>query len=312
VSVRVFVLGAGGYLGGAIAARLARAGHEVEGLVRSEEAAAVLTAHGIRPTRGDLLQPSGYATALRDADAVVQAAAGPGAEAEAVDRAALEAIRQGVTDGRVRRVLYTSGVWVYGDTHGRLADESTPRTAPLPLVRWRVAHEEAALALAERGAGVTVFQPSLVYGGTRGVLASLFASARKRGEVTWPGTGEQSWGLVHVEDLAEAYRLAAERPDPAPGGPAGGRFILNDGSEQTAREIAEAVARVTGVPARSWPRDEVLARLGLYGEALLSGQRVTAAKARRELAWTPRHASFTTEVDGQYRQWLATQGSATA
>ena len=308
--MRVFVLGAGGYLGGAVAARLAGAGHEVHGLVRSDLAAAALAARGVRPVRGDIQQHAGYAAALRNADLVVHAAAAPGAEAAVVDRAALDAVREGVTDGRVRRVLYTSGVWVYGDTHGRVVDEDTPLTEPLPLVNWRVAHEEAALALAPRGAGVTVFQPSIVYGGTRGILGSLFASAQKRKTVTWPGSGDQYWGLVHVEDLAEAYRLAAERPDPRQGRPRSERFILNDGAEQTAREIAEAVAKATGVTAQSWPREGVLAKLGAYGEALLASQRVTAAKARRELGWTPQHLSFATEVAGLYREWLAAQGSA--
>ena len=308
--MRVFVLGAGGYLGGAVAARLAGAGHEVHGLVRSDLAAAALAARGVRPVRGDIQQHAGYAAALRNADLVVHAAAAPGAEAAVVDRAALDAVREGVTDGRVRRVLYTSGVWVYGDTHGRVVDEDTPLTEPLPLVNWRVAHEEAALALAPRGAGVTVFQPSIVYGGTRGILGSLFASAQKRKTVTWPGSGDQYWGLVHVEDLAEAYRLAAERPDPGQGRPRSERFILNDGAEQTAREIAEAVAKATGVTAQSWPREGVLAKLGAYGEALLASQRVTAAKARRELGWTPQHLSFATEVAGLYREWLAAQGSA--
>lgn len=309
--MRVFVLGAGGYLGSAIAARLATAGHEVHGLVRSDLAAAALTARGIRPVRGDIQQHAGYAAALRNADLVAHAAAAPGPEAALVDRAALEAVREGVTDGRVRRVLYTSGVWVYGDTHGRVVNEDTPLTEPLPLVNWRVAHEEAALALASRGASVTVFQPSLVYGGTRGLLGSLFASALKRRTVTWPGSGDQCWGLVHIEDLAEAYRIAAERPDPGPDHPRSERFILNDGSEQTAREIAEAVADATGLTAQSWPREEVLAKLGPYGEALLASQRVTAAKARRELGWTPQHGSFATEVDGLYREWLAARGDST-
>ena len=308
--MRVFVLGAGGYLGGAIAARLATAGHEVHGLVRSDLGAAALAAWGIRPVPGDIQQHAGYAAALRNADIVVHAAAAPGSEAAVVDRAALEAVREGVTDGRVRRVLYTSGVWVYGDTHGIVVDENTPLTEPLPLVNWRVAHEEAALALAPRGASVTVFQPSIVYGGTRGILGSLFASAHQRKTVTWPGSGDQSWGLVHLEDLAEAYRIAAERPDSGQSHPRSARFILNDGSEQTAREIAEAVADATGVTAQSWPREDVLAKLGPYGEALLASQRVTAAKARRELGWVPQHVSFATEVAGLYREWLAAQSGA--
>jgi len=302
--VRVFVSGASGYLGGAIAARLARAGHEVHGLTRDATRAVALAARGIRPIVGDLRQHAGYAGILRNSDVAIHAAAAPGEEAAVLDRAALDAVRDGVTDGRVRRVLYLSGIWVYGDTGGHVVDEQAPLTGPLPVSAWRVAHEEAALAFAPRGADVTVFQPGIVYGGTRGILGEWFARGHRGKPVTWPGDGTQHWSLVHVEDVAEAFRLAAERP--ASRGPARSeRYLLHDGAEPTAREIAEAVAGVTAAPAGAWPREEVLAKLGAYGEALLASQRVSAAKARRELGWVPRHDSFIGHVEELYREWLA-------
>jgi hypothetical protein len=39
--------------------------------------------------------------------------------------------------GLSRTFLYTSGVWVYGDTAGKLVDESTALT-PARLVSWRL------------------------------------------------------------------------------------------------------------------------------------------------------------------------------
>ena len=52
MNLRVFVVGATGYLGSAIAARLARAGHEVYGLTRSAERAPALAAAPPVPASG--------------------------------------------------------------------------------------------------------------------------------------------------------------------------------------------------------------------------------------------------------------------
>ena len=211
-----------------------------------------------------------------------------------------------MTDGRVRRVLYTSGIWVYGDTGGRVVDEQAPLTGPLPLVAWRVAHEEAALAFAPRGADVTVFQPGIVYGGTRGILGEWFARGHRGEPVTWPGDGDAALepgarrgrgrGVPHRRRAAGSGAGAdARRALPA------ARRRRADGARR--RRGGGAGDRRAG--AREWPREEVLEQLGAYGEALLASQRVSAAKARRELGWAPRHDSFVAHAEELYREWLA-------
>lgn len=297
--MRVFVTGATGYVGSAIAARIAAAGHEVFGLTRDEGRAEGLTAAGIEPVVGNLDQPESFISTLKNCDAGVHVALS-GQEADRHDLAALEALRDAALDGRVRRVLYTSNLWTLGDTGGQVVDEDTPLN-PVQLVKWRTAHEEITLDLVDQDVDVVVFRPGIVYGESRGVIGAMFNMARDQGHVVWPGEGAQYWSLVHREDVAEAYRLALEY---ARGGQ---RYILADDSVITAREVAEAVAAVAGVPAQAWPREEVVRTLGAFGEALMTSTRVSSARARRELGWTPRHRQFADEAPQLWQEWQDSQ-----
>ena len=301
MSLRIFVTGAGGYLGSAIATRLARGGHEVFGMTRNAERGAALAGAGIRPVLGSLEDLESFVGALKNCDAAVHASFDDAAPA-ARDQQALEGFRIAAQDGRVRRLLYTSGVWVHGDTHGQVVDESAP-LAPLEVSRWRAAHEDVAADLAEYDVAVAILRPAIVYGESRGMIGEMFAEARERRTVTYAGDGNQAWPMVHRDDVAEAYALAVEHLK------GGERFLLCDESHPTLREIAEAIARVTGAQARPWPRASVIETLGDLGEAMLASQKFSAARVRRDLGWVPRHLSFIHEADALYREWLAFKGT---
>jgi len=296
---RVFVTGAAGYLGHGIAERLARAGHEVFGLTRSPESAAALDRVGVRPVVGDLNENETYLAALKNCDAVVHAAIDSQHPA-LTDQRALESIRAAAEDGRVRRLIFTSGIWVMGPTGETVADETLP-LEPAEVVRWRPAHEEVALDLEHVEVATIVMRPGMVYGGTRGTFGGWFQESRRSHTITYPGNGSQRWIMVHVDDVADAYVLALEH---AAGGE---RYLLADPSQHTVRDLAEAAARAASAEARGSSEAQVLETFGEDGPAMLMDQRATAAKARRELGWVPRHLSFVTEADALYREWLAGQ-----
>jgi len=305
MAMRVFVTGASGYLGAAIAARLVKSDCEVQGLVRSEERAELVASLGVKPVIGDLEKPETFLSDLKNNDAVVHAALRSEHETARLDRLALETIRAGVSDGRVRHLLYTSSVWVHGDTEGRTEDESAA-LHPAEYSAWRPAHEEAALDMVEQEAHVTVMRPGMVYGGIGGEFDHWFREARERKTVTYPGDGSQHWSVVHLADDAEGYRLALEHAR------GGNRFLLVDESRFTVRELAEAVARAAESQAQPSDPAKLREKRGVYGAALLLDQRLTAAKARRELGWVPRHTSFVNEAPDLYGDWRAGERTAVA
>ena len=295
---RIFVTGATGYIGGAVAARLARQGHTVFGLTRHSESAKALTADGVTPVVGDLARPGDWRGVLQNCDAAVHCSFDAQNGAADVDLCALDALRSSALDGRVRRLLYTSGIWVHGHGIDGYADETVPLD-PLAIVQWRAAHEEIALELSDHDVAVVILRPGMVYGEQRGILGGWFAEAHEHHTVTYPGDGSQHWSLVHREDVAEAYALALEHAEP------GSRYLLADESHHTVKELAEAVATATSSQAASWSAEELVRSHGGYGEALLNDLRVSCVKARRELGWVPRHTSFVTEAPELWRAWQA-------
>jgi nucleoside-diphosphate-sugar epimerase len=294
---RVFVTGASGYLGHAIAVRLLRSGHTVFGLTRDPARARTLADAKITPVTGDFADPDTFLSELKNCDCVVHAGLETGPEMSRQDQRALEAIQAAVEDGRVRRVLYTSSVWVYGDTGGTVVDESSPLDPP-EIAAWRAPHEEVVLDLLEHDVNAIILRPDMVYGGYRGWFGAWFREAREKGTVTYPG-GDQHWSTVHVDDLADAYALALED------GPSGARFILTDESRHTVRELAEAAARAAGARAVRVAPDDAREALGPLADALLCDRQATAGRARRELGWTPMHGSFVAEVERLFNDWRA-------
>ena len=131
--MRVFLTGSTGNIGSAVLDALLRAGHRVTALVRDPEKATRLTSRGVTALVGELGSPKTYVGALAGADAVVQAAFESSPRGVEKDREAivtlLAAIKATTTSGARPTFVYTSGVWILGNTT-RPADEEAPMSAP--------------------------------------------------------------------------------------------------------------------------------------------------------------------------------------
>ncbi len=295
MSQTVFVTGASGYIGSAVARRLAEAGYKVCGLTRNPLAAQQMTNAGVEPVIGDMCAVDGWVERAAGCDAIVHTAF-DGTAAWDADAAALTAFEKAAERGLMRKLIYTSGVWVHGDSAGAEVDETSP-LRPVDLVKPRTRHEARVLALSN--IEVMVLRPAVVYGEARGIIGGWFEEALTRRTINYPGDGEQLWPLVHRDDLAEAYLLALRR------GKRGEVYLASDGSALRVKQLAGAVAKACGASAKAWPAAQVLEKLGPYGAALLLSQRVSSAKAERELGWRPNHTDFISEAPALLREFHA-------
>lgn len=297
--MKVFVTGATGYVGHGVAAALRRAGHEVWGLARSGEKAQMLARREIHPVLGSLQKPEGFLMAAEACSVLVHAASEHGPDAFDVDRATIEAlVSTGRRGAQPKTLIYTSGVWIYGDTAGKRVDETAP-VRPAKAVARRPANERLVLdATAVRG---LVLRPGCVYGGRGSLTSAWFRGATRDGALRVVGDGSARWAIVHLDDLADAYVRAAES------GRAGEIFNVTDRSRATAMDMAQAVARVTGYAGQieRVPVGVAAEEMGDLAECLALDQHVDSRKAVRLLGWQPRHAGFVDEIDECHEAWKA-------
>jgi nucleoside-diphosphate-sugar epimerase len=292
--MKVFIVGASGYIGGSVAAALAKQGHEVSGLARSGDTAAALKGQGIAPVSGTLDDAAALAAAAKAADVTIGAA-------NADHRGAAEAIVKALA-GTGKTYLHTSGSSIVGTpADGELVpavyDEDTPFTPP-PARKGRV--EIDTMVRGAQGMRGIVIAPSLIYGRGRGLNPNsiqvpwLVALAKKFGAAKHIGSGENRWANVHIDDLVPLYLSAIAKAPP-------GAFYFAENGENSMREVCEAISRALGLGGgtQSMTVAEAAAEWG-EGPArntMGSNSRVRAKRARAELGWTPSAPSLLDEIE---------------
>ena len=139
--------------------------------------------------------------------------------------------------------IYTSGTWVYGDDRKNVVTDTTPITKPATLVAWRPAVEQEVLN-SKVWNGI-VARPGLLYGRGGSLVGPLFQSALN-GKVQWPGTAGARINVIHCDDLANFYLLAAEKAHLI-----GGKvFAVVTETSESAEDLLARLAHISG--AKSW------------------------------------------------------------
>ncbi|MEM7307374.1 MAG: NAD-dependent epimerase/dehydratase family protein [Planctomycetota bacterium] len=333
----VFVTGATGFVGTALARRLAAEGDEVHAFARPTSDRSGLAELPVRWYEGDLADGE---SVQRACEAFAQACAASGRQPFAVHSGALISYRTG--DGEqarrvnvegtrhlldacqthgVRRVVHVSSVVTVGhapDAHVALDEEADFNGAELLVdyVTTKRAAEDFALSVS-RQLDVVVVNPGAIFGPAPVLSNTSIFLRRVAEERVGPVAPPGSLAVVGVDDVAAGIFLALGR------GRRGARYLLTE-SNLTHRELLTLAAAELGVRAPRATAPRALWRLVAAGAVawdrlkpqeeatpqalrLLGAHfRFDARRAQRELGWTPRPFA---EVLADTVRWLRERGA---
>jgi 2-alkyl-3-oxoalkanoate reductase len=296
--MRVFVAGASGALGSRLVPQLIHAGHEVVGTHHSPANAELLRTLGAKPVMLDLLDAGAVRKAVHESapEAIVHQATALAnatwgrnfdtvfAQTNQLRTKGTDALLAAAREADVRRFVAQSfASYRYAREGGPVKTEDDP-LHPTPPANAQQSF--AAMNYLEQTVtdfGGIVLRYGAFYGAAND---GLIEPVRKRlYPIIGEGGGITSW--IHLEDAAAATVLALAHDGPA-------IYNIVDDEPAPVRDWLPVFARALGAkPPRRLPA--WLARLFAGEAAVVMGtdaRGASNAKAKRELAWTPRYPSW--------------------
>ncbi len=246
--MKALVTGASGFVGGHLVRELLKQGDQVRILHRSGSNLEKFAGLAVEPCAGDLSDRASLLQAMRGVDVVYHCAA-LYREAKFPDSAywtvnfegtrnALEAARE----CNVGRFIHTSTTGVMGSIENPPASEDHPY---LPGDVYQESKTEAEKLALEwfRGGKIDgcVIRPAMIWGPEDRRLFKLFKGVAFR-SLPIIGDGRTLNHYILVQDLARAYRLAAEVP-----GARGQLFLIANERYVTLEYTLQVIAKIYGV-----------------------------------------------------------------
>ncbi len=294
--MKALVIGASGYIGGSVAAKLKSQGFEVIGTTSSGERADELKKLHIEPVVGSHRDSDFIAKLVANAPVIINAA---DSDARELVETILDSLQ-----GTGKIFIHTSGSSIVSDTaHGEYAekvyDEKTPLN-PVPQKEARVAIDRLILDSSKNDVHSVVICPCMIYGRGLGLskesiqIPAMINQAKRSRVARCVGRGKNVWSTVHIEDLVELYLLAARKSVPA------GTFLFAENGEVDFKSVAEAIRNSLSLsaPVEEWTVEAAVAEWGegMAKFALGSNSRIRA-KRSRELGWHPTRNNVLEDID---------------
>jgi 2-alkyl-3-oxoalkanoate reductase len=304
--MKVFVAGATGAIGKRLVPALTERGHEVVAMTRSRLKMPALRRQGAEPVVADALDRSSVVREVERScpDVVVHqltdltdvtsyrsfdAAFAPTNRLRTEGTENLLAAARAA--GARRFVAQSYGNWIYAPAGSSLKREEDGLDASPPLKQRKsldaIRHLETAVVGADEMEGLAL-RFGAFYGPGTGIApdGDLVDLVRRR-KLPVIGEGTGVWSFIHVDDAAAATIAAIEGGTP-------GLYNVADDDPAPVAEWLPELARIVG--AKPPQRVPVwLGRLAVGDAAVSMMTRIRGmsnGKARRELAWNPRHGSW--------------------
>ena len=290
--MKIFVTGATGVIGHRVVPQLLRAGHQVTGLARTDQKAALLRQFGATPVQVDLFDPAALGPVLAGHEAVANLATNVPPLERALEPTAWDthnrlrneasrSVTRAAAEAGCRIFIQESITFPYADKGAEWIEETDADDCPPEMASSRVAEEQAAWFSENGGRGV-VLRFALFYAPDSSHTQE-FQAAIRAGQSPFLGDPASYMSHIHAEDAAAAVVAALSAP--------AGIYNVADDQPLTRRELAAAIAELEGVASPA-PPEPMQGELPGSIEALTRSQRISNRHFKRATDWTPRYPSL--------------------
>lgn len=250
---RLLVTGAGGYVGGALAALLVKKGFSVRSFSRGEYEA--LSALGVEQVRGDLGDASAVRQACEGCDAVFHVAARVGMwgtlrEFEDANVFGTRNVINACRSAKATKLIFTSSpsvVFDGGDVEGWNEKRPFPSTFDCFYSRTKAEAERLVLAANAPGFMTVAIRPHLVWGPGHNHIVSRIVEQGKAGKLARIGDFNKLVDTTYIDDAAMAHLLAFEKLSPG-SVVCGKAYFISQGEPWPVWDMTAGILNAAGLP----------------------------------------------------------------